>query len=116
MSKIQKSPLLPGFRQNQKMNPNDEYALNIEALTEILGSVEEAEKQHDDWVRWQLEEDKKFKASQYQRDRREIYPDVREQLDMLWHAIDDGDWTAAKAKTTEFYTKIKKVKDDNPKG
>jgi len=116
MSKIMKSPLLPGFRQNQKMNPNDEYAINIEHLTEILGSKEEAEKEHDNWVKWQLEEDEKFKSTQYQRDRKETYPDVGEQLDMLWHAIDDGDWTAAKAKTTDFYTKLKKVKEDNPKG
>ena len=30
---------------------------------------------------------------------------------MLWHAI-DGD---ALDKTSDFYTKLKKVKDDNPK-
>ena len=34
---------------------------------------------------------------------------------MLWHAIDTGDWTAAKVKTTEFYTALKTVKDANPK-
>ena len=39
------------------------------------------------------------------------YPEIKEQLDMLWHAI-DGD---ALDKTSDFYTKLKKVKDDNPK-
>jgi len=39
------------------------------------------------------------------------YPNIGEQLDMLWHAIDEG----ALDKTSDFYTKLKKVKDDNPK-
>ena len=39
------------------------------------------------------------------------YPNIGEQLDMLWHAI-DGD---ALDKTSDFYIKLKKVKDDNPK-
>ena len=52
-------------------------------------------------------------AQEYARNR--IYPAIGDQLDLLWHAIDTGDWTAAKVKTTDFYTKLKKVKDDNPK-
>ncbi len=43
------------------------------------------------------------------------YPSIGDQLDMLWHAIDSGDWTAAKVKTTEFYTALKAVKDAHPK-
>ena len=43
------------------------------------------------------------------------YPSIGDQLDMLWHAIDTGDWTAAKVKTTDFYTQLKAVKDANPK-
>ena len=43
------------------------------------------------------------------------YPSIGDQLDMLWHAIDTGDWTPAKVKTTEFYTALKAVKDANPK-
>jgi hypothetical protein len=50
-------------------------------------------------------------AVQYQDDRRPIYPTVEEQLDLLYHAIDTGTLN----KTSEFYTKLKKVKDDNPK-
>jgi hypothetical protein len=50
-------------------------------------------------------------AIQYQDDRRLIYPAVEEQLDLLYHAIDTGTLN----KTSEFYTKLKKVKDDNPK-
>ena len=51
-----------------------------------------------------------YASSQYQRDRR--YPRVGDQLDLLWHAIDDETLD----KTSDFYTKLKKVKDDNPKG
>ena len=39
------------------------------------------------------------------------YPKLAEQFDLLYHAIDDG----ALNKTSDFYTKLKKVKDDNPK-
>ena len=41
------------------------------------------------------------------------YPAIREQLDMLWHAIDaDAD---LKVKFADFYNAIKTVKDANPK-
>ena len=56
-----------------------------------------------------------YDAQEYARNRAPLYPAIGDQLDLLWHAIDTGDWTAAKVKTTDFYTKLKKVKDDNPK-
>ena len=40
------------------------------------------------------------------------YPHFIEQLDMLWHAIDAGTLD----KTSDFYTKLKAVKDKYPKG
>ena len=39
------------------------------------------------------------------------YPEIWDQLDMLWHAIDEGKVD----KTSDFYKALKKVKDDNPK-
>lgn len=42
------------------------------------------------------------------------YPNINEQLDMLWHDIDDGKF-GTDAKTSSFYTSIKNVKDSNPK-
>ena len=48
----------------------------------------------------------------YQKFRAFSYPSVGDQLDLLWHAIDDETLD----KTSDFYTKLKKVKDDNPKG
>ena len=56
-----------------------------------------------------------YDSQAYARNRKAEYPEIGDQLDMLWHAIDTGDWTAAKVKTTEFYTALKAVKDANPK-
>ena len=39
------------------------------------------------------------------------YPEVKDQLDMLWHAIDEERLD----KTSEFYKKLKPVKDKYPK-
>lgn len=45
-------------------------------------------------------------------DRALSYPDIEEQLDKLFHDIDDGKLD----KTGAFYTTLKAVKDANPKG
>lgn len=42
--------------------------------------------------------------------RKKQYPDIKDQLDMLWHAID----TNSLNKTSDFYTSLKTVKDNNP--
>jgi len=52
-----------------------------------------------------------YDAKKYQRDRN--YPDIGEQLDMLWHAIDNGEILGDKS--CDFFKTLKKVKDDNPK-
>jgi len=44
--------------------------------------------------------------------RRSSYGGLEDQLDMLWHDINDG----ALDQTGVFYTHIKTVKDNNPKG
>ena len=55
-----------------------------------------------------------YEAKKYQRDRAESYPELKEQLDLLWHAIDGGKFNV-KSKETDFYKKLKAVKDANPK-
>ena len=50
-----------------------------------------------------------YNAQEYQRLRQ--YPPLGDQLDMLWHAIDNGTLN----KTSDFYTAIKAVKDAHPK-
>ena len=43
--------------------------------------------------------------------RKKAYPEITEQLDMLWHAIDSNKLD----KTSDFYTTLKAVKVANPK-
>ena len=52
-----------------------------------------------------------YDAKQYQRDRAIAYPEVKEQLDLLYKDLVAGKVDA----TGEWAKKIKKVKDDNPK-
>ena len=47
--------------------------------------------------------------------RQEQYVPTGDQLDMLWHSIDAGEFGDT-AKQSEFYTANKAVKDANPKG
>ena len=48
---------------------------------------------------------------QYSYDRCKEYPDGFEQLDMLWHAINNG----TDLKSSEWFQRIKEVKDKHPK-
>ena len=50
-------------------------------------------------------------ARAYITKRQAEYPYIADQLDMLWHAIDNGTLN----KTSDFYTAIKAVKDAHPK-
>jgi hypothetical protein len=52
-----------------------------------------------------------YDATEYQRKRVVEYPSVENQLDMLWHAMDDGTLT----KVDAFYDINKAVKDKYPK-
>ena len=53
-----------------------------------------------------------YDDTEYQRKRIYEYPRIEEQLDMLWHAMDDGTLT----KVDAFYDANKAVKDKYPKG
>ena len=52
-----------------------------------------------------------YDAKQYQRDR--VYPSIGDQLDMLWHSIDQN--PKLKSEYFEFYEAIKSVKVKHPK-
>ena len=53
-----------------------------------------------------------WEAESYSAFRKTDYPQVVEQLDMLWHAIDNDTLD----KTSDFYTKLKEIKTRYPKG
>ena len=52
-----------------------------------------------------------YDAKQYQRDR--VYPSIGDQLDMLWHSIDQN--PALKSQYFDFYEAIEAVKVNHPK-
>ena len=58
-----------------------------------------------------VEVQEEYDANQYQRDR--VYPSIGDQLDMLWHSIDQD--PELKSKYFEFYEAIKAVKVKHPK-
>jgi hypothetical protein len=95
------------------LRPGSEWVVrgtDIEWLDKVQAQPSQSEID-EEIVRLQAEHD----SQEYARNRQAEYPEIGDQLDMLWHAIDTGDWTDAKVKTTEFYTALKAVKDANPK-
>ena len=94
---------------------------DVAVVTALIGPVT---KVGDEWIlpegkklptqaeidakRKELQDD--YDSKQYQRDR--MYPQLGEQLDLLFH-----DMTSGKGdKTGEWYKAISKIKSDNPKG
>lgn len=55
-----------------------------------------------------------YVAVAYRGQRDVAYPQLRDQLDMLWHDIDSGVF-GEPAKTSSFYLALKAVKDRYPK-
>ena len=95
------------------LRPGSEWVVrgtDIEWLDKVQAQPSQSEID-EEIVRLQAAHD----AQAYARTRKTAYPSIGDQLDMLWHAVDTGDWTAAKVKTTGFYTALKAVKDANPK-
>jgi len=71
-----------------------------------------------------LQEKAEYDANEYQRDnepeqsayaqaRKNAYPEIGDQLDMLWHSIDQD--PQLKSKYFEFYEAIKAIKVKHPK-
>ena len=94
----------------QSLKPNAEWVLRGDVL-EWLDAVQTEPTQSEidaEITRLQAEYD----SNQYQRDRAKDYAPLADQLDMLWHAIDQG----IDLKQSDFYTGNKAVKDAHPKG
>ena len=93
-----------------KINPNakvtvlnDEYDSIIWNDTPIIPKADIEAKM--------VEVQAEYDANQYQRDR--VYPSIGDQLDMLWHSIDQN--PKLKSEYFEFYEAIKAVKVKHPK-
>ena len=95
-----------------KINPNAEVTVNaddINALLTWLNGTTPIPKADIEAKMVELQAE--YDAKQYQRDR--VYPSIGDQLDMLWHSIDQN--SALKSQYFDFYEAIKAVKVKNPK-
>jgi hypothetical protein len=95
-----------------KLRPNAKYTLyNKEVLawedpaglpfpewSEIMAIIEEDKKQHE--------------ALQYARDRKAAYAEFEDQLDLLWHDIQEGKFASQESL---WYNSIKEIKEKYPK-
>ena len=90
--------------------------------SEILAQRREAEenKRKAEEAKRQLtieraEEARKAREARAPFDRREAaYPELREQLDLLWHDMDNGLITIDKEAQGTWYQKIKTIKEEHP--
>ena len=94
-----------------KINPNAEYTLEDINLDSIEWYNNTTPIPKADIEAKMVEVQADYDAKEYQRDRATAYPELKEQLDLLYKdmAADKGD------KTGEWFKAVKKVKDDNPK-
>ena len=76
-------------------------------ITEFPGGIPSQEDQD----KWTKEYEAYLLTIAYVDNRKKEYPAIEEQLDLLWHAIDDGTLD----KTSDFYTSLKATKDKYPK-
>ena len=90
------------------INPLAQVSVNGEDITWHSGTTPISK---SDIQAKQAELKAAYDAKDYQRKREPEYPAIGEQLDLLWHAIDDGTLD----KTSDFYTSLKATKDKYPK-
>jgi len=96
-----------------KINPNAEVVVRGDDINtceiEWLNGTTPISKADIEAKMVELQAD--YDAKQYQRDR--VYPSIGDQLDMLWHSIDQN--PKLKSEYFEFYEAIKAVKVKHPK-
>ena len=98
---------------------DNEPKLTAQAINELVPNAEYTI--IDGVIDWQSEEidqpsneaiEAKKLEINYKNNRQVAYPALAEQFDKLWHDINNGTLD----KTGAFFTALKTVKDDNPKG
>jgi len=94
-----------------KINPRAEVSVSGEDINSIVWNNGTTPIPKADIEAKMVELQADYDAKQYQRDR--VYPSIGDQLDMLWHSIDQN--SALKSQYFDFYEAIKAVKVKNPK-
>ena len=94
-----------------KINPNAQFSVNADDINQITWLNGTTPIPKADIEAKMVELQAEYDANQYQRDR--VYPSIGDQLDMLWHSIDQN--PKLKSEYFEFYEAIKAVKVKHPK-
>ena len=94
-----------------KINPNAQFTVNADDINEITWHNGTTPIPKADIEAKMVEVQAEYDANQYQRDR--VYPSIGDQLDMLWHSIDQN--PSLKSQYFDFYEAIKAVKVKHPK-
>jgi len=94
-----------------KINPNAEFSVNADDINQITWLNGTTPISVSDIQAKMVEVQAEYDANQYQRDR--VYPSIGDQLDMLWHSIDQN--PKLKSEYFEFYEAIKAIKVKHPK-
>jgi hypothetical protein len=89
-----------------KINPNAEVNVSGDDINTIVWHNGTTPISKADIEAKMVEVQADYDAKQYQRDR--VYPSIGDQLDMLWHSIDQN--PALKSQYFNFYEAIKAVK------
>ena len=94
-----------------KINPNAKVTVNANDVNQTTWHNGTTPISKADIEAKMVEVQADYDTKQYQRDR--VYPSIGDQLDMLWHSIDQD--PTLKSKYFTFYEAIKSVKVKNPK-
>ena len=96
-----------------KINPNAEFSVNADDINQITWHNGTTPIPKADIEAKMNEMANEPEQSAYAEQRRNAYPPIGDQLDMLWHSIDQN--PELKQKYFNFYEAIKQVKVKYPK-
>jgi hypothetical protein len=96
-----------------KINPNAEFTVNADDINQITWLNGTTPISKADIEAKMNEMANEPEQSAYVEQRRNDYPPIGDQLDMLWHSIDQN--PKLKSEYFEFYEAIKAVKVKHPK-
>ena len=98
-----------------------EFACDSEPTKEAFENTYRSDSVDNPSITWEqvsakiVELEAEYDSQEYARKRKEEYPELAEQLDLLWHAIDTGTLDNRDHRN-KFYSTLKTVKTNNPKG
>ena len=96
------------YKAINAINPTAQFRITDEDVDSIVWLNETTPIDRQDILDKQAELQADYDIKQYQRDRKKEYPEIGDQLDMLWHSIDED--ASLKSKYFKFHQAILAVK------